>query len=297
MDGVEVGIVGAGRVARALVRALVDAPTGDAPPRLAGLWARRKGAARALGAEPLDFDQVLTCDLVILAVRDDAIGPLSDRAARYELEPAQVFAHCSGALGVEAFARLRRREPRLAVFHPLRSLTGHGERPLEGARCVLHGDGEARGTLEGFARAIGVRAIWVPALESSAYHAAAALASNGITALLDVAARMLADASGGSLGMPEALELAASAARALDPGGPSPRPEDALTGPVARGEVDVVEEHLAALAGDPDLTVLYVAIMRRALDLARRAGLAPERAAAILATFDSAGDAAAGDPS
>jgi predicted short-subunit dehydrogenase-like oxidoreductase (DUF2520 family) len=49
-------------------------------------------------------------------------------------------------------------------------------------------------------------------------------------------------------------------------------PVAGLTGPIARGDVATVREHVQALAGSP-VAELYVAVSQRLLDLARRRGL------------------------
>lgn len=251
--------------------------------RSVGAWARRPERLRRLALPALDFDELVACDILVLAVRDDAISELSDRVAEYELREDQLVLHCSGACGLEAFSSLRGLEAALAILHPLRSLPGHGEHPLRRARCVLHGMERARVGLEGFARALGLRATWVSELDTAMYHAACALASNGVTALLDAASDLLAEASDGRLALSEARELAGSALAAFEVSGV--QPEDVLTGPVARGELAVVREHMAALAPSP-ASELYAATMRRALDIAERAGLARDLAKRIARALD-----------
>jgi len=47
-------------------------------------------------------------------------------------------------------------------------------------------------------------------------------------------------------------------------------PDEALTGPAARGDLGTIERHLAALAGDPELQRLYRALADRAMKLAAK---------------------------
>ena len=52
----------------------------------------------------------------------------------------------------------------------------------------------------------------------------------------------------------------------------------ALTGPIARGDVETVKKHFAALAAMPELRAFSVALSRRAIPLAARAaGADPAR--------------------
>lgn len=70
-----------------------------------------------------------------------------------------------------------------------------------------------------------------------------------------------------------------------------------MTGPIARGDCELVRRQLAALsAADPQLAELYRALGRRAVDLAVRKGtISPESAAALgealAGPVTSAGDA------
>jgi predicted short-subunit dehydrogenase-like oxidoreductase (DUF2520 family) len=54
-------------------------------------------------------------------------------------------------------------------------------------------------------------------------------------------------------------------------------PSAALTGPVARGDVETVRAHLAALAEMPGVLEVYRALSRGAVPLAKSAGTDPGR--------------------
>jgi len=92
--------------------------------------------------------------------------------------------------------------------------------------------------------------------DRAAYHAAASIASNFLITLEESASALLADAGAGE----EARELLAplvlrTAANWADHGAA------ALTGPIARGDEETVERHLAALAETaPELIDLYRAL-------------------------------------
>jgi predicted short-subunit dehydrogenase-like oxidoreductase (DUF2520 family) len=60
----------------------------------------------------------------------------------------------------------------------------------------------------------------------------------------------------------------------------------ALTGPLARGDVETVRKHLAALAASPELRAFYVALSRAAIPLARTAGTDPAKLAEVAALLD-----------
>ena len=111
---------------------------------------------------------------------------------------------------------------------------------------------------------LGGRAITVPTARRPLYHAAAVLASNYLVVLLKTAARLFEEA-GASPEEAEAALIALAhgtlqnaAALGLD---------RALTGPVSRGDLEVVDLHLRTLKSeDRDL---YALLGRRALEMAR----------------------------
>jgi predicted short-subunit dehydrogenase-like oxidoreductase (DUF2520 family) len=115
----------------------------------------------------------------------------------------------------------------------------------------------------------------------AAYHAAATIASNHLVALVGQAARVAGAAGIPSDALWPLLRSTLANVEALGP-------EAALTGPVARGDVDTVVRHLEAL--DPDERTAYAALARAALALTGRDD------PALLAALDvGAGDLAVRD--
>jgi predicted short-subunit dehydrogenase-like oxidoreductase (DUF2520 family) len=108
-----------------------------------------------------------------------------------------------------------------------------------------------------------------------AYHAAAALVSNHAVALVDAGVELLSALGLDKQHATRALaQLLASTASNLERVG---LPE-ALTGPIARGDVAVVARHLLALVSHPDVLALYRASARRVTVVAEKKGRAGDDA-------------------
>ncbi len=111
------------------------------------------------------------------------------------------------------------------------------------------------------AERLGMRPFEVTEESRAAYHAAASIASNFLVALESSAVELLEAA--GVADLDEARELLAplvlrSAANWAERG------PAALTGPIARGDEETVERHLAAIDGvAPELLSLYHALAER----------------------------------
>jgi predicted short-subunit dehydrogenase-like oxidoreductase (DUF2520 family) len=282
------GIIGAGAVGTALGIALtragwpVHAVASRDPERRARFAAQVEGA-RAF-AEPQAL--VEEVELIIVAVPDDAIGPL---AASVRLYGGQAMVHTSGALGAEVLAPATAAGTQIGAFHPLVAFadTERAIAALHGATVAIEGDDQLAALLAVMAEAIGAHAVRLTPGSKSAYHAAAVLAAGGFVALLDAIAelgRVAGLDEQGSLAIYGPLiEGTLGNARALGI-------RAALTGPMTRGDVGTLTAHLAALrAHAPGVMDLYVAAARREIDLAlERGALAPESAAVMVEALDAA---------
>ena len=268
-------VVGAGPVATALAGAL---RLGGVP--VLGLWARQAAAARAAGAvagvaafSSAPPDLLLEADLVVVAVRDAAIGEVAQRLVGTGLVSAKhVFLHCSGAFSSgEAFATVRDKVGGIGTLHPLRAIADGraAMRALKGTVFGVEGDERGRAAAQVLVAALGGQAIALDGQHMPAYHAACAFASNYVVALLDAAASALA-----RVGLTESEAIAALvplaqgaianvAERGIAAG---------LTGPIRRGDELTVARHLEALAqtGDRELIELYEALGRRTAAIADR---------------------------
>ena len=136
-------------------------------------------------------------------------------------------------------------------------------------------------------RALGARAVFLEAGNLALYHAGAVMASNYVVALADTAQSLLIKAGvPADQALPILIPLLQSVVQNLAqlglPG--------ALTGPVARGDVESVERHIGTLeARAPELVALYRLVGRDVLRLAReKADLDPDRAARLEALFSGA---------
>jgi predicted short-subunit dehydrogenase-like oxidoreductase (DUF2520 family) len=180
-------------------------------------------------------------DLVLLCVPDRAIPEV---AAGIAVGPW--VAHLSGATPLSALEPHVRR----LSLHPLHSFTkGRGSGQLDGAWAAVTGEAEdARAVGFGLAGILGVRPFELADESRAAYHAGAAIASNYLVTLRQVAGTLLE-----SVGAPpEALD---HLMRSVIENGFE------LTGPIARGDWDTVDRHLEAIrATRPELEELYLVL-------------------------------------
>lgn len=254
-------LVGPGRAGRAFARSWTRAGGSIV------LVARDAAGARAFAREipraevlALDARLRLAGDVVVLAVPDDAIAALAERLAG---RVACRFAfHFSGARGSRELAPLSSGGAKLASVHPLRAFSGSPDEDWNDAFVAVEGEETAVRIAVRVCRHVGARPHRLAASGKPLYHAAATLAAGGSAALLSFATRLWTEA-----GLSEEegkAALALLAAGAVDAVGELPF-ESALTGPVARRDVETVRLHRDALAPWPDLARLYELLAKETL--------------------------------
>jgi predicted short-subunit dehydrogenase-like oxidoreductase (DUF2520 family) len=218
-------------------------------------------AAACLASVPALVSEVARgAALVLIATPDRAIEQVL-LAAEPAIEPGALVVHLAGSRGVDVFAPLLelRTGVRVGAMHPLQSFpsTTAGLERLEGAWAAVAGDP----AVADIARSLGLRPFELADSDRGRYHAAAVIASNHLVALLGQVERLASICS-----VPfEAFAplVAASVQNSFALG-----PAEALTGPVARGDLATVEQHLRDL--DPADRDAYRALAREAARLTGR---------------------------
>ncbi len=269
----DIAIIGPGKVGTAI--AILATKAGRAVSAVGGRdRARTARAAAAISpsAKPCRPRQAAAAaGLVLLTVSDDAIASVCDELAESFAKGA-VVAHCSGALGSEVLGSARRRGCAVGSMHPLQTFPSvqAAVEALPGAYCFIEGDPPAIAALERLATDIGARPVRIVSAAKPLYHAAAVVACNYLTALADAAEALCHQAG---IEQSTARKALAPLVRATLENVLASGPEEALTGPIARGDVATVQRHLEALAtGQGDLDGLYRAMGRWTVALALRKG-------------------------
>jgi predicted short-subunit dehydrogenase-like oxidoreductase (DUF2520 family) len=187
--------------------------------------------------------------------------------------------HCAGATELSALQAAADAEAATGGFHPLVMFADPevAARSIAGAAIGIEASEPLAGTLRGMVRALGARELVIPPGGRAAYHGAAHFAAGFCGALVaegvDIWARIgipPEDATQALLG------LLRGATEAMAHSGIA----RAMAGSIARGDLENVKRHLAALERlAPRSRELYCTLALRSLPLALEAGrITPERA-------------------
>ncbi len=276
-------IIGAGRVGTALGHLLKDA--GEQVVTVAAITEEsREGAERFIPGARITSDIVeaaTPANTIFITVPDDAIlevaGALTDAGA---VQPGDRVVHVSGALGLDVLEPAREAGAEVLALHPLQTFVDVEAaiaRIPNSVFAITAADEAGRSWARGLVAQLGGRSLDLRPEDKSLYHAGAVFACNLFLAVEQIAQDLLV-----SVGMREEeareslLPLVEGTLDNMRRLGPA----RALTGPVARGDIGVVRDHLAALRGGaPEVLAAYVSLSLVALRMA--SDVPAERAAEL----------------
>jgi predicted short-subunit dehydrogenase-like oxidoreductase (DUF2520 family) len=277
-----VGIVGVGRVGSVLGAALGRAGHEVEVVHAVSETSRLRAQALLPAAEIVSVEAVFSrADLVLLTVPDDALAPLVRSVTEQGwIRPGQFLVHCSGRYGIEVLAPATLAGVLPLALHPVMSLTGTSLDLDRLTGCPFGVTAPA--ALETVAAALVVEMGGEPMIVAEAsrplYHAALAHSSNHIISLVAEAMDLLRSAGVADPAQMLRPLLSASLDNALAYG------DQALTGPVARGDAETVTAHLREMNQvSAHSAAAYRAMARRTADRALAAGvLSPSGAERLL---------------
>lgn len=282
-----VGVIGAGKVGAVLGAALRAAEHQIVGVHAVSETSRERAEMLLPGVPVLEIPEILRrAELVILAVPDDALAELvSGLAAAGQWQAGQLVLHTAGRYGTEVLAPASAAGAISLAVHPAMTFTGMSMDLERLGDCVF--GVSASNMVLPIAQALVVEMGGEPVVIAEAdrvkYHAALSHASNHLVTVAGQSAGILA---GIGVEHPERMLSAlmrASLENALASG------EGALTGPVARGDIQTIESHRAALADeaiDEDTREAYLAMSRATALRAHARGLINEHTlAGILAAL------------
>lgn len=245
-----VTLVGPGKAGRAFARSWMTA--GGRIATVIGRKPRESCDIPGLPVLSVETGAFAPCDVVVLAVPDDAVRSVATRLSGRL--PCRYALHLSGALGSEALAPFSGSGAEVASLHPVRPFTGARDENWAGAFAAVEGQPRAVAIAEAIAGAVGAHPHRLAPGNRSLYHAGATLAAGGVAAVVSIAVRGWVAA-----GIPEDVAretLAGLASRATAAVGERSFSQ-AFTGAVARRDAGTVRAHVDALAHDPRTLALY----------------------------------------
>jgi predicted short-subunit dehydrogenase-like oxidoreductase (DUF2520 family) len=275
-------IIGAGRVGRALGRRLRELGWKIGAVITRGEASARR-AVRLMGAgkpHARMTRQIVSSRVVLIAVPDDEIAGVAKELARIGGEElrGKVVLHTSGALNARVLDSVKACGAAVGSMHPLQSFSGVAVPVLEARVFAVEGDTQAVRAARQIARSLGGWPVQIPSGKKILYHAAATMAASNVLAVEEAATQLLI-----SVGMKrgQATRALLTLTRQVLENMEQVGPRAAWTGPLSRGDFNVVQAHLEALRESPvEFALAHEALNRLA------ARLLSQDAAGMLAELD-----------
>ena len=226
---------------------------------------KRKAAAlaRKVHARPSAVDNArLNADVIWFCVPDREIKNAAHQLASAIDWKGKIAFHSSGALLSDELDILRQRGAAAGSIHPLMTFVSGSIPALKGVPFAMEGDAAAIGAARRLVKELGGEAFTIRKQHKTAYHAWGSFASPLLVATL-VTAEQLARAAGLSARearrkmLPIVKQTIANYER-LGPAG-------AFSGPIVRGDTEIVRKHLQVLKQIPEAREVYLALARAAL--------------------------------
>lgn len=257
------GIIGAGIVGTALAVRLEEAGHD-----CIGVHTRSRHSYERfqnfLNKDHLALDVLVPAvDCLFITTQDGMIRTVAENLLESGLiKPGQVWIHCSGSLSSEVLRVQGDSSIRCLSLHPLQAFASVEKALaiLPGTHFGIEGDDEELG--KEIVHDLGGISHHIVAAQKSLYHAGAVVASNYLVVLASLAVELFGEAGiQGEEAIASLLPLMKGSLYNLEQVGLF----QALTGPIARGDTQVVKGHLDHMPAQ--LVEIYQALGLKALEL------------------------------
>lgn len=243
---VNIGIIGAGKVGVSLGKYLVENKI-----CVRGFYSRTKESAN----EAAKFTQtnaydtigavVTESDVLFITTSDDSIENMWEQIKTMDLT-GKIVCHFSGVLSSEIFEGIENSGGTCCSVHPVHAFSDKftSYMNFNTAHVVIEGMENAVVTMKSLFEKLGHCVHTISTQNKAKYHAAAAICSNHVLALLNGSFKLLEECGFNEQSARDMLSplIQGNIASALNKGCVG-----ALTGPIERNDIETVEMHLNAL--------------------------------------------------
>lgn len=239
----KIAIVGAGNMAYTLCKVLKNKEI-----YLYCVYVRNAAKAEKmrqdLGVETVsDYEKVLKSDFLIIAVRDDEISEVASHLVDYK----GLAVHTSGAKPSEVLNRIER----YGVFYLPFTMSKEREISFDDVPLLIYANSpEDMIRLNGFAEQLSSKVRYCDDEQRKAIHLAAVFVSNFTNMMLGVGEKILKNNG-------LTLDLMYPLVREMIQKSFEISPDNALTGPARRGDIQTIREHEEMLVNSPKELEIY----------------------------------------
>lgn len=212
-------------------------------------------------------------DIVFITTNDDAIIYVAEGISKdCHIREEQIFVHTSGSLPSSILRPLKEKGAKIASLHPLQTVATpeEGVKNIIGSIFAIEGDEVVYPILREMVITLEGKPFVIPEEKKPLYHLAAVIACNYFVTLMDTSLEIFKSINiDDEIGLEGLLKLVHGTINNIERLGT----KNALTGPIARGDVDTVKGHIKAIKNFvPELLGLYKVVGERTVKVAQEKG-------------------------
>jgi predicted short-subunit dehydrogenase-like oxidoreductase (DUF2520 family) len=208
----------------------------------------------------LDLKRVFAADVIFFTTSDDILPSLARAFARLAGEKCRgkIVLHTSATLDRGALTPFARFGAAVGSLHPMQAFGGSVMPNLKDVIFAVEGDPKAVRMATSIAKSLGGIPVAIASRDKAVYHAAAVLAAGSMYATIEAGLQLLMRAGftrkrAGQTLFPLMRQIFDNIDRI--------GPRAAWTGPLSRGDYDIVARHARALrTGVPEIRTAYAAL-------------------------------------
>lgn len=194
-------------------------------------------------------------EIYLIATKDDLISDIANRLHAEPMKAGTIIFHCSGTLSSEILIKLKEKNCLIASIHPIKSFANPEQAisTFTGTYCAIEGDHEALHTITNLFQKIGGKVFSIDKNNKSIYHVGGVIANNYLVTLHYQAVQCYVKAGFDTSTAKQIVsKLMSEAMNNVNNASHS----KALTGPIQRGDVKTVFQHITTLKKDSSLSTM-----------------------------------------
>ncbi|MCX7991539.1 MAG: DUF2520 domain-containing protein [Proteobacteria bacterium] len=212
-------------------------------------------------------------DVVFITTNDDSIKSVIDGIKENcEIRQGQIFIHTSGSISAEVFSPLEEKGGLGISIHPLQTIANpqEGVKNIIGSLFAIDGNEKAFDYAREIVEDLDGEPFFIESEKKPLYHLSAVIACNYFVTLMnksvDLFKKIDIDEKMGTEGL---IKLVRGTLNNIERLGT----ENALTGPIARGDINTIQDHIFAMKKhSPETLELYKTLGLYTVEVALKKG-------------------------
>lgn len=275
MQKPSINIVGCGKLSKTIAKLLLAQQLIDLKGVVNSTYESAKKAICYLGSGDAyqHISELPSADIYLITTPDSLIKQTALHLQETKKNHASaIIAHCSGSLSSDELLIANTGTSHVASIHPIKSFAEPDEaiRTFSGTYCAIEGDKYACAVLKRLFEKIGAHVFSINKYDKKIYHAGSVIANNYLVTLHHHATQCYIQA-----GIEERTAISIASMLMTDSLNNLKQltHQQALTGPIQRGDIAIIEQHLSAFnqANSTKLKDLYTTLGLNTVELTSHA--------------------------